>query len=69
MRLSDRRSQKYFVLFYSNRVEHLLQDHGELHHVLNFAIHQVNFFGWMGVGNHSETLLLLVLFGSDRSPT
>ena len=43
-------------------VENLLHDHVELPHVLDLAVHQVNFFGWMGTGDHSETPLLLLLF-------
>ena len=30
--------------------------------VLDLAVHLVNFFGWTGQGDHSETLLLLALF-------
>ena len=40
----------------------LLLDHVELPHVLDLAVHLVNFFGWMGQGDHSETFLLLALF-------
>ena len=39
----------------------LLEDVG-LPHVLDLAVHLVNFFGWMSQGGHSEPLLLLVLF-------
>ena len=40
----------------------LLPDHVGLPHVLDLAVHLVNFFSWMGQGYHSETLLLLTLF-------
>ena len=30
--------------------------------VLDLAVHLVNFLGWTGQGDHSETLLLLALF-------
>ena len=34
-----------------------------LEHVgLYLAVHLINFFGWLGQGDHSETLLLLALF-------
>ena len=38
------------------RVDNLLHDHVELPHVLDLAVHLVFFCGWMGQGNHSETL-------------
>ena len=43
-------------------VDNLLLDHVGLPHVLDLAVHLVNFFGWIGQGDHSETLLLLALF-------
>ena len=33
-----------------------------LPHVLDLAVHLVNFFSWMSQGGHSEPLLLLALF-------
>ena len=40
----------------------LLLEHVGLPHVLDFAVHLVNFFGQMSQGGHSEPLLLLALF-------
>ena len=40
----------------------LLLEHVGLPHVLDLAVHLVNFFGWMSQGGHSEPLLLLALF-------
>ena len=40
----------------------LLLDHVGLPHVLDLAVHLVNFFGWMSQGDHHETLLLWALF-------
>ena len=40
----------------------LLHEHVGLPHVLDLAVHLVNFFGWMSQGGHSEPLLLLALF-------
>ena len=37
-------------------------EHVELPHVLDLAVHLVNFFGWVSQGDHSEPLLLLALF-------
>ena len=37
-------------------------EHVELPHVLDLAVHLVNFFSWMSQGGHSEPLLLLALF-------
>ena len=39
----------------------LLLKHVGLPHVLDLAVHLVNFFGWMSQGGHSEPLLLLAL--------
>ena len=43
-------------------INKLLLEHVGLTHVLDRAVHLVNFFGWMSQGGHSETLLLLALF-------
>ena len=43
-------------------IDKLLLEHGGLSHVLDLAVHLVNFFGWMSQGGHSEPLLLLSLF-------
>ena len=43
-------------------INNLLLDHVGLPHVLDLAVHLVNFFGWVSQGDHSETLLLLALF-------
>ena len=32
-----------------------------LPHVLDLAVHQVNFYGWMGQGDHSLYLAILLL--------
>ena len=40
----------------------LLLEHVGLPHVLDLAVHLVNFFGWVSQGGHSEPLLLLALF-------
>ena len=40
----------------------LLLEHVGLSHVLDLAVHLVNFFGWVSQGGHSETVLLLALF-------
>jgi len=39
-----------------------LLEHVGLPHVLDLAVHLVNFFGWMSQGGHSEPLLLIALF-------
>ena len=41
---------------------HLLLEHVGLLHVLDLAVHLVNFFGLMSQGGHSEPLLQLALF-------
>ena len=46
----------------------LLLEHVGLPHVLDLAVHLVNFFGWMSQGGHFEPLLLLALFGSVKEP-
>ena len=43
-------------------IDILLLEHVGLPHVLDLAVHLVNFFGWMSQGGHSEPLLLLTLF-------
>ena len=43
-------------------IDKLLLKHVGLPHVLDLAVHLVNFFGWMSQGGHSEPLLLLALF-------
>ena len=40
----------------------LLHEHVGLPHVLDLAVHLVNFFGWMSQGGHSEQLLFSALF-------
>ena len=40
----------------------LLLEHVGLPHVLDLAVHLVNFFGWMSQGGHSEQLLFFALF-------
>ena len=40
----------------------LLHEHVGLPHVLDLAVHLVNFFGWMSQGGHSEQLLFFALF-------
>ena len=43
-------------------IDKLLLEHVGLPHVLDLAVHLVNFFGWMSQGGHSEPLLQLALF-------
>ena len=43
-------------------IDKLLLEHVGLPHVLDLAVHLVNFFGWVSQGGHSEPLLLLALF-------
>ena len=43
-------------------IDKLHLEHVGLPHVLDIAVHMVNFFGWMSHGGHSEPLLLLALF-------
>ena len=43
-------------------IEKLLLEHVGLTHLLDLAVHLVNFFGWLSQGGHSEPLLLLALF-------
>ena len=40
----------------------LLLEHLGLSHVLDLAVHLVNFFDWVSQGGHSETVLLLAVF-------
>ena len=49
----------YYEHFFTDK---LLLEHVGLPHVLDLAVHLVNFFGWMSQGDHSEPLLLLALF-------
>ena len=52
------------TLLLNVRVDKLLLEHVGLTHVLDLAVHLVNFLaiGWMSQGGHSEPLLLLALF-------
>ena len=43
-------------------IDKLHLEHVGLPHVLDNAVRQVNIFGWMSQGGHSEPLLLLALF-------
>ena len=43
-------------------IDNLFLDHVGLPHVLDLAVHLVNFFGWMSQGGHSEQLLFFALF-------
>ena len=43
-------------------IDKRLLEHVGLPHVLDIAVHLVNFLGWMSQGGHSEPLLLLALF-------
>ena len=43
-------------------IDKLLLELVRLSCVLALAVHQVNLFGWMDQGDHSEPLLLLALF-------
>ena len=43
-------------------IDILLLEHVGLPHILDLAVHLVNFFGWMSQGGHSEPILLLALF-------
>ena len=43
-------------------IDKLLLEHVGLPHILNLAVHLVNFFGWMSQGGYSETLLQIKLF-------
>ena len=43
-------------------IDKLLLEHVGLPHILDLAVHLVNFLGWMSQGGHSEPLLLLALF-------
>ena len=47
---------------YLTYTEYVLLEHVGLPHVLDLAVHLVNFFGWVSQGDHSEPLLLLALF-------
>ena len=42
-------------------IHNLLLELVVLPNVLALALHQVNYFGWMDQGDHSETVLLLAL--------
>ena len=46
-------------------IDKLLLEHVGLPHVLDLAVHRVNFFGCMSQGSHSEPLLLLALFNQS----
>ena len=52
-------SHFYYYHFFTDK---LLLEHVGLPHVLDLAVHLVNFFGGMSQGGHSEPLLLLALF-------
>ena len=52
-------SHFYYYHFFT---EELLLEHVGLPHVLDLAVHLVNFFGRMSQGGHYEPLLLLALF-------
>ena len=43
-------------------IDKLLLEHVGLPHVLDLAVHLVNFFGWMSQEGYFEPLLLLALF-------
>ncbi len=43
-------------------IDKFLLEHVGLTHVLDLAVHLVNFFGLMSQGGHSEQVLLLALF-------
>ena len=43
-------------------IDNDLLEHVGLTHVLDLAVHLVNFFGWVSQVDHSEKLLLLALF-------
>ncbi len=43
-------------------IDKLLLKHVGLPHILDLAVHLVNFFGWMSLWGHSEPLLLFALF-------
>ena len=52
------------LLFFQNLglIDKLLLEHVGLPHILDLAVHLVNFLGWMSQGGHSEPLLLIALF-------
>ena len=52
------------LLSYQNLglIDKLLLEHVGLPHILNLAVHLVNFLGWMSQGGHSEPLFLGELF-------
>ena len=43
-------------------IDKLLLEHVGLPHVLDHAVHLVNFFSWVSQGGHSEQLLFFALF-------
>ena len=43
-------------------IDKLLLEHVGLSHVLDLAVHLVNFFGWVSQGGHTEPLLVFALF-------
>ena len=43
-------------------IDYVLLEHVGLPHVLDLAVHLVNFFVWMSQGGHSEQLLFFALF-------
>ena len=49
----------YYKHFISDK---LLLEHVGLPHVLDLAVHLVNFFGWLSQGGHSDQLLSFALF-------
>ena len=56
-------------LFYYEHflTDELLHEHLGLPHVLDLAVHLLNFFGWMSQGGHSEQLLFSALFYQSTS--
>ena len=49
-------------------VHKLILGHVELTHVLDLAVHLVNFVGWMGKGHPSKIFSWLFLFNSRVVP-
>ena len=45
-------------------INKLLLEHAGLPHVLDLAVHLVNFFGWMSKEGHSELLLSALFYQS-----
>ena len=46
-------------------IDKLLLEHVGLPHLLDLAVHLINFFGWMSQEVHSEPLLLLTLLAQS----